>query len=935
VHLKALHALDGDADATVERVSAQSTNARKRPRYGNEDDAQDLAWDRPRPLKKLRKTYKSRQNANQARRADEAGTQIGKATDLPLGTISVPTPFLNRTISAIQIPDQSHSQSGSLGHQIVGPPALMRTCSSKKRGETISHVVQDLMRILGQTQPQQHRLWKSRRGAPMQELSSNVGASSLFDMCIRSVPAYIANEEAWKKEEGEENIRETDVTTSTYALLEDMGHGQNAGWMHLSAVVQAHAVYAIRNVVETKGFHRVDELRSILGVLYNHNLILQGRATLRSYVLAHGKFPLPTLARASSHQPTSEVRFKPSGTTFDNRCFGEADPHATWMCILAFLGNEALLNEQIFASKVMLQEDYLPAEWLSCPAITYQWSSLLQSMSLREEARYSSEDFMHQYLRSICQIQGIETETENTKTSLQYKSSTIQEAGLRTLNGVLSTLVFLAMSESKEDVSDLSIAISAIRPVRMAVLDMRLSKRTQLKDLDGQALTAQTMVLAADMLLTLQISNWRLSDHVVDFHLATMLALHTVLTSREGYETSSYEQVAKLIYAVCDSWSRASQESSMPLFRAILGSLLACAKISQEGRPKAVQKRWIELLRFIKRVVLESALLFDSIRPSRESAAYLHSIEVLTSQSSKAEMQQPRDSDIIASSPATAGRLGFRWEQGISEWVASTPASLLQVKTMAKQRILHTPHRDVPETPNIADSVKRWSAQSKEGFVGVVIPSHNVTPSSLWRSKNGMSRPGLTHAQNIPTVVSPISFEDASVCVLGERDKENRPDCTSLDSYKGGHDVPNKQHSGRVSHVVKELLLTTFNESPSCRPKRSLRSSWPKGLTANASRLSKTSEQIEVRNEAIPPYSSSQSSGAEAAVCQRVLRPRKSARQLQLGQEDDSEDELSIHETDRCAGMSERGSGPSRANRLSLLGQAIVSKVQQRCQGGR
>ncbi|KAL9015499.1 MAG: hypothetical protein Q9185_007105 [Variospora sp. 1 TL-2023] len=90
--------------------------------------------------------------------------------------------------------------------------------------------------------------------------SAQIGAKSLFSACLRSVPDYIAQEEMWNHtEDPESNI---DVSSIVYNDLESLSTSETNGWDPLRQVVRAHGMSMVASAVsegliESYSFHSI------------------------------------------------------------------------------------------------------------------------------------------------------------------------------------------------------------------------------------------------------------------------------------------------------------------------------------------------------------------------------------------------------------------------------------------------------------------------------------------------------------------------------------------------------------------------------------------------------------------------------------------------------------------------------------------------------
>lgn len=72
---------------------------------------------------------------------------------------------------------------------------------------------------------------------------------SLLAMCLRKVPDYIAEQERWEQRELESSFTDLDVSSELYWDLESIYGTAKYGWKHLSVVVQSHGIKMVKEAI--------------------------------------------------------------------------------------------------------------------------------------------------------------------------------------------------------------------------------------------------------------------------------------------------------------------------------------------------------------------------------------------------------------------------------------------------------------------------------------------------------------------------------------------------------------------------------------------------------------------------------------------------------------------------------------------------------------
>ncbi|KAJ9154798.1 hypothetical protein NKR23_g2325 [Pleurostoma richardsiae] len=186
-------------------------------------------------------------------------------------------------------------------------------------------------------------------------------SKSLLSMCLRKVPEYISELEYWEEKDAEEQgtrsvIKGSSVSFVVYNDLENMG-GTSRGWRHLRTVVRAHGVRVIREAV-CEGL--LDTAFSLVLV----KLCTQSQA----YVEAEAMLEALTL-RQYPKPKTADSTFESSRKMAPLRALRDYGQD---------FGRTRFVMRQL---TVLLHSDQLPAEWLSTKEFDGVWAAIAKAMA--------------------------------------------------------------------------------------------------------------------------------------------------------------------------------------------------------------------------------------------------------------------------------------------------------------------------------------------------------------------------------------------------------------------------------------------------------------------------------------------------------------------------------------------------------------------------
>ena len=169
------------------------------------------------------------------------------------GEVMVPSPVLRRVRGSQESisPVQPKQPPG------IREPRASRQCTSlgNPRRSALEGELSRLRDKIGATRYGLHEsIFRALEALlrATEETAPLVAPKSLLGMCLRRVPQYISELEHWEEQNAEENgtrsaIEGSKVAFEVYSELEVLGVGE--GWPHLRAVLRAHGIRLLRDAI--------------------------------------------------------------------------------------------------------------------------------------------------------------------------------------------------------------------------------------------------------------------------------------------------------------------------------------------------------------------------------------------------------------------------------------------------------------------------------------------------------------------------------------------------------------------------------------------------------------------------------------------------------------------------------------------------------------
>ncbi len=505
------------------------------------------------------------------------------------------------------------------------------------------------------------------------------GARSLFSMCLRRVPEYIAEEQEWQQEESEND--QLDVSSEVYADLEEFGCSQGHGWVHLSEVVRAHGVALLSDAIR-EGLLTQDAARALVQLCIHHTALDEAELLVASLVFSQIPHHKPGMA----HCETSEHQMSAALSTLNlfAQQTGRHEFHyrqVDSLLVTGLLPVERLASRDLItlwgnAIRTISQVggNSTDAVGLLCTAITLACDcsspvqDLIHSIRLSPTAKRGKHGGKTRRAtlrrsRSITRLIHHSGRESKIKTCT---NSGVDAALSKLVSRLLTILSATALSQAQNPERS-SNGAGDIRAI--AGLAMIVRGNSELKHTEDPACAHSkertALVFMADSLLplALQSSAERSFNHTTTLSrppLAVKVGLPQHVTS----VSSSLDDLASYVNSIACCAGRILQEDGFghtQILSDYLVSLLIPTNTS------SAQLSSLERQAFAY-VGLQSASLFAKENPGVTHFEYAEKIAQLAH-------SQGLDEASLSRQGCGSYSKRFRWEEGIEEWVAITPAS--------------------------------------------------------------------------------------------------------------------------------------------------------------------------------------------------------------------------------------------------------------------
>jgi hypothetical protein len=522
------------------------------------------------------------------------------------------------------------------------------------------------------------------------------GTRSLMGACLRRLPAYIELEEHFAKLDREEDDEdeERDVSGEIYEHLQDQFEQRpGQGWRPFKQVLRAHATTLFCDAV-------TDEIIGLdsVSMLVTHCVRVFAWDEAERLLLAY----LPLLEPISIPNNIKADLFDAQRSPYLHAVKSFVD----------HTGRHRLLFDLF---EHMIANELLPLEWLATEAMRPLWDRLVRSTSNNDQRTIAPA--MRFFETVTMAGMGLPDErllADDMIGARRFVPSSREELRLAlntTFSSLLTVLCSIALvNNGRDDKNGREIAGRVTWMLDAVVISIlsRTDIRSEFKLLaahaeDGQ-LFLQRAIWPVFASFLVHLDNRPAEKESVTLQLPELIrGVNWLATqySSDGTNTASIlGDLPAFISSIARGTGRIWKDDGFEQLQRLVQTLMSLSGY------RLPHKLWT-----LKRMALESAMEFAQNTGVGEHSTYAREIEMkMRTQGQLIIVPSPHKNE----SPSANG--GFRWEEGIGEWVACTPFVKQSMKRIARKPI---PALELLPTPS----------QSEDEDV---VPKDNFDDSSIW-----------------------------------------------------------------------------------------------------------------------------------------------------------------------------------------------------------
>ena len=601
-----------------------------------ERDEDDPEWSPGQAKKRLKRTYSTRGLSHNMKdkECQKRRTLCQQGVDMK---IYVPMCDLQRPTSSADLAGEEWigSQSGQDNSNSSQQAATEEASASQTRSSQNS-TRESFRRLARTSSPSEWMLIDglyngldallkatARRRPP-----KSTGTRSLFATCLRNVPQYIAAEEHLAAEEDPEST--TDISSAIYRDLEDYGCAQSGGWKPLREVVRAHGIAILGSAIADETIS--PQIARGLVILCLQASAIDEAVDLCDYLIK----TMNPLAKPKS---------------LSERLFGSETSIAlqTLYDISAHSERWAYYYRSI---NTLLQSDLIPMEWIATHGMIECCNRVTRSITQRDANVVEAEALLEAVMSLVC--------AESATGGLP----SINTALTNTISNLITVLVSVDIVQYE---SATSVIPYAKKP--MSIIATLASRTTEactaanLRALLQGGSSAQVARICLPLLAEYLMRGPVIQSYPIERILG---AVHTNRNTEIKQKT--IDVLASFICCTAQCCAQAGSRSAFDYIQDMVANLAL--------RPAATSSSSINARKLMADIALQAAFEFSEQTNQRAHLDWALEIEEAT----ESVLLSPKTTTIAGRTPKREPSkpvAGFRWEEGICEWVAKTPQLLL------------------------------------------------------------------------------------------------------------------------------------------------------------------------------------------------------------------------------------------------------------------
>lgn len=649
----------------------------------------------PRPWKKIKRTYSSKTKGQSFREAADhyKDLAIKESSDavirfhlhLTPGELVGNDKDLTATCTQHDVPAQTApgrapraiSKTVQVFHRSQDPGSADSTGLSNRR--LIEGICKALEALL--------------RATTHEKTNNNAGCRSLFSICLRKVPDYIAEEQSLTDHEDPKN--EIDVASEVYGELEALGSPPDGGWESLREVVRAHGVSLVGEAIQ-EGLIELSLCRHILHLCFGLAAYNEAECVIKCMTAFAKSWPLPpresTVSCANFSHPINKwaashrLEFT-SLTDKASRVVGALKYYVSQT------GRHGFMYRQTAA---MLADGILPVDWISSEAMIECWNGVIRSITQQDDHAQSAA-----LLLQTAFLQSYRQEVSYAKSSAQVhdlrlhacKATTVRPTLRSSKSGQVVETFVDSQTKRPEEANarpdDMNNALQSTLFSLLTVVSAINILRSPKSRLDSSHPDLLSMGILRDMALQIhqvlelsKVTHHNNCSWSVTVRLPLLSAGLVSLASRRARTKISPNEVLDLATLARLPCSK----ESLRIAGSFLGEVARCCDRAGSG----------DGFLFVQVMVQDLISIATSSTYDKPTRTYCNGIAHAAAFAFSEDTGQPKHLDwalemeciltrtvddspklVVNKTPArdvTRNKSGYKWEEGICEWIAKTPA---------------------------------------------------------------------------------------------------------------------------------------------------------------------------------------------------------------------------------------------------------------------
>ncbi|MCJ1372528.1 hypothetical protein MMC20_003753 [Loxospora ochrophaea] len=504
------------------------------------------------------------------------------------------------------------------------------------------------------------------------KLSTTHCARSLFSTCIRTIPKYLREEEISQEKEDPESG--TDISSAVYEDLEIYGSSSRGGWKPLREVVRFHGIFNLGATVK----------EGLIGATVSRGLVI---LCLHQHAYDEAEFLIECLT--TSMKPL----FRPLSPSCKLFCRNTSICLSTLHDYASRSGRWAFEFRQLAR---MLGNRTIPIEWISSLDMIEVWNRVIQSTTQIGAHTKEAAGLLRQAISLACTDSGAaksdqihELRLRAHRTRLSRKRARPGSKGAKksrtsssepSLHGVAND----GMSKALD--GTISSFLAILSTINYMSWNNESVKSTWLHRSSQDTFHE----IALEALQNCDLSWRERSPEQNNAPVRPRLAMPLLAAGfMSGALTGPGEGSMQTVVFLDQVAKLADQESSVDLSASLLCAVSHCCERARLGEAFDHLQKLVDMLLHVS----ESRDCVSATRQLCRRMAAAAAFEFAEETNAREhldwalEVEERGESDFSTSSckspwrtPARRGAkpvTGYRWEDGICEWVAKTPASTL------------------------------------------------------------------------------------------------------------------------------------------------------------------------------------------------------------------------------------------------------------------